>query len=74
MGVLEKHLHSRTFLVGNSVTLADIVGTCNLYWGYTKVRSHSICDKLLKVCTGGSWQLSHSGRHCGYPQAVLKAS
>ena len=37
MGVLEKHLHSRTFLVGNSVTLADIVGACNLYWGYTKV-------------------------------------
>ena len=37
MGMLEKHLHSRTFLVGNSVTLADIVGACNLYWGYTKV-------------------------------------
>ena len=37
MGVLEKHLHSRTFLVGHAATLADIVGVCNLYFGYTKV-------------------------------------
>jgi len=37
LGVLERHLHHRTFLVGNAVTLADIVGACNLYWGYTKV-------------------------------------
>ena len=45
MGVLEKHLHSRTFLVGNSVTLADVVGACNLYWGYTKVSPHLTSDK-----------------------------
>ena len=37
MGVLEKHLHSRTSLVGQAATLADIVGVCNLYFGYTKV-------------------------------------
>lgn len=37
MGVLEKHLHSRTFLVGHAATLADVVGVCNLYFGYTKV-------------------------------------
>ncbi len=41
MGVLEKHLHSRTFLVGHTATLADIVGVCNLYFGYTKVLSNS---------------------------------
>jgi glutathione S-transferase len=41
LAVLEKHLHSRTFLVGNAVTLADIVGCCNLYYGYTKVCSSS---------------------------------
>ncbi len=35
--MLEKHLHSRTFLVGHAATLADIVGVCNLYFGYTKV-------------------------------------
>ena len=52
MGVLEKHLHSRTFLVGNSVTLADIVGACNLYWGYTKVPYYLTYDGLLQICTG----------------------
>ena len=50
--MLEKHLHSRTFLVGNSVTLADIVGACNLYWGYTKVPPHLTDDKPLGFCTG----------------------
>ena len=40
MGLLEKHLHSRTFLVGHAATLADIVGVCNLYFGYTKVLEH----------------------------------
>lgn len=40
--VLEKHLTSRTFLVGNAVTLADIVGACNLYYGYTKVGMHGV--------------------------------
>jgi elongation factor 1-gamma len=32
-GVLDKVLESRTFLVGNGVTLADIVMVCNLYQG-----------------------------------------
>ena len=47
--MLEKHLHSRTFLVGNSVTLADIVGACNLYWGYTKVSSPLTNDRLSQL-------------------------
>lgn len=49
MGLLEKHLHSRTFLVGHAATLADIVGVCNLYFGYTKV-SKTSCNYRL-VCT-----------------------
>ena len=44
MSALEKSLQSRTFLVGQTITLADIVGACNLYWGYTKVgRNNSPC-------------------------------
>jgi len=31
-GSLNTHLESNTFLVGHSVTLADIVLTCNLIW------------------------------------------
>jgi len=34
---LNKHLVSRTFLVGERVTVADIVVACSLYYLYTKV-------------------------------------
>lgn len=34
LATLEKHLLSRTFLVGNSVTLADIAVASTLYYGY----------------------------------------
>ncbi|EIE21308.1 glutathione S-transferase [Coccomyxa subellipsoidea C-169] len=37
LGVLNEYLATHTFLVGNSVTLADIVGAANLYHGYTKL-------------------------------------
>lgn len=37
LGVLDEYLASHTYLVGNSVTLADIIGVANLYHGYTKV-------------------------------------
>ncbi len=37
LGVLDEYLATHTFLVGNSVTLADIIGAANLYHGYTKV-------------------------------------
>ena len=34
---LETYLSSRTFLIGERVTLADIVGVCNLLNGFTNV-------------------------------------
>lgn len=39
LGALDAYLASRTFLLLHRVTLADIVAFCNLYNGYTKVRS-----------------------------------
>ena len=36
--VLDGYLLEHTFLVGESVTLADIIAACNLYLGFTKVR------------------------------------
>ena len=39
MGTLDAFLATRTFLVLHRVTLADVVAFCNLYFGYTKVRS-----------------------------------
>lgn len=38
LGILDEYLASHTYLVGNSVTLADIIGASNLYHGYTKVQ------------------------------------
>ena len=35
--VLDSYLLEHTFLVGESVSLADIVGACNLYLGMTMV-------------------------------------
>lgn len=40
LAALEEYLSSRTFLVGNSVTLADIITVANLYHGFTKVLDH----------------------------------
>jgi elongation factor 1-gamma len=37
LGALNTHLRSNTFLVGHSVTLADIVMTCNLYHGFARI-------------------------------------
>lgn len=34
---LNKYLEGTTYLVGDNVTLADIIACCNLYYGYTKV-------------------------------------
>ncbi|KAK7302378.1 hypothetical protein RJT34_13266 [Clitoria ternatea] len=36
-GALNTHLASNTYLVGHSVTLADIILTCNLYLGFSQV-------------------------------------
>lgn len=45
LGVLNTYLATHTYLVGNSVTLADIIGASNLYHGFTKV--HCCLSKLL---------------------------
>ncbi|KAK9908313.1 hypothetical protein WJX75_005835 [Coccomyxa subellipsoidea] len=37
LGVLNTYLATHTYLVGNSVTLADIIGASNLYHGFTKL-------------------------------------
>ena len=37
LAVLDAHLATRTFLVGDAVTLADIVAACNVFLGYTKL-------------------------------------
>ncbi len=39
LGVLEAHLLTRTYLVGDSVTVADIIAFCNLLMGFTHVRT-----------------------------------
>jgi Glutathione S-transferase, C-terminal domain len=40
LGTLDAYLQSHTYLVGDNVTLADIITFCNLYYGFTKVRRH----------------------------------
>ena len=47
MALLDRQLTKNTYLVGHTATLADIVGVCNLYHGYTKVRS---CRGLQIYC------------------------
>ena len=37
LAALDAVLASRTFLVGDAVTLADVVGACNLWLGFTKL-------------------------------------
>ncbi|KAL3513437.1 hypothetical protein ACH5RR_026154 [Cinchona calisaya] len=37
LGALNTHLSSNTYLVGNFVTLADIIMTCNLYMGFKSI-------------------------------------
>ena len=49
LALLDRHLAKNTYLVGHTVTLADIVGVCNLYHGYTKVLTiacsvHAACN------------------------------
>lgn len=39
---LDDYLSDHTFLVGDTITLADIVAACDLYLGMTKVRKRHI--------------------------------
>ncbi|XP_071704026.1 elongation factor 1-gamma 1-like [Rutidosis leptorrhynchoides] len=49
LGVLNRHLASRSFLVGDSVTLADIITTCNLLLGFEFLTPKSITSEYPHV-------------------------
>ncbi|XP_021729521.1 elongation factor 1-gamma 2-like [Chenopodium quinoa] len=46
---LSKHLASNTFLVGDSVTLADIIMTCNLFNGFSRIMTKSFTSEFPHV-------------------------
>lgn len=48
-GALNTHLAHNTYLVGHSVTLADIVATCNLYLGFTRLLVKSFTSEFPHV-------------------------
>ena len=39
LSVLNQHLNTRTFLVGERVSLADVSVACSMLWLYKQVRS-----------------------------------
>ncbi|KAG0481566.1 hypothetical protein HPP92_012424 [Vanilla planifolia] len=49
LDALNIHLASRTYLVGDTVTLADIVMGCNLYWGFTRSMTKSFTSEFPHV-------------------------
>lgn len=46
---LNSHLASNTYLVGHSVTLADIIMTCNLTLGFTRILTKSFTSEFPNV-------------------------
>lgn len=49
LGALNVHLSSNTYLVGHSVTLADIILTCNLFMGFTQLMPKSFTSEFPHV-------------------------
>ena len=49
LGALNTHLASNTYLVGHSVTLADIIMTCNLYLGFANILVKSFTSEFPHV-------------------------
>lgn len=49
LGALNTHLASTTYLVGHSVTLADIVLTCNLAIGFARIFTKSFTSEFPHV-------------------------
>ncbi|KAM7263383.1 hypothetical protein ACFE04_001066 [Oxalis oulophora] len=49
LAALNTHLASNTFLVGHSVTLADIIMTCNLFTGFAMVITKSFSSEFPHV-------------------------
>lgn len=61
--VLDGYLLEHTFLVGEAVTLADIIAACNLYLGMTKVFMHKhMCWDHMSMLT-----YVHGSRHATNP-------
>ncbi|KAK8961988.1 Elongation factor 1-gamma 1 [Platanthera guangdongensis] len=46
---LSTHLASKTYLVGHTVTLADIITGCNLYNGFTRILTKSFTSEFPHV-------------------------
>ncbi|THG01522.1 elongation factor 1-gamma-like [Camellia sinensis] len=46
LGALNTYLASNTYLVGHAVTLADIIMTCNLYLGFTRLMTSEFTDSV----------------------------
>lgn len=49
LGALNIHLASNTYLVGHSVTLADIIMTCNLVLGFNRIMTKSFTSEFPHV-------------------------
>lgn len=49
LAALNSYLASNTYLVGHSVTLADIVLTCNLYFGFSRLLTKSFTSEFPHV-------------------------
>eukprot|EP01018_Ginkgo_biloba_P038183 Gb_08439 [translate_table: standard] len=49
LGALNMHLATNTYLVGHSVTLADIVMTCNLYLGFIRCMTKEFTKEFPHV-------------------------
>ncbi|XWS40410.1 hypothetical protein CRYUN_Cryun18bG0138700 [Craigia yunnanensis] len=49
LGALNTHLASNTYLVGHSVSLADIIMTCNLYLGFSLIMTKSFTSEFPHV-------------------------
>ncbi len=58
--VLDGYLLEHTFLVGESVTLADIIAACNLYNGFTKVHHGIVCFGIIQLASHKQLLKAHS--------------
>ena len=61
--VLDGYLLEHTFLVGESVTLADIIAACNLYNGFTKVHHVFVSFGAIQLASLKQMQKAHSCSH-----------
>ncbi|RZS05054.1 hypothetical protein BHM03_00035494 [Ensete ventricosum] len=61
LGALNPHLAMDMFLVGHSVTLADIIMTCNLYLGFSLIMLKSFTSEFPRVeGISGLWLINQT--------------